>query len=306
MALSTKHALIVAISAVIGAIFFSINSNQVILSPTSKSLLKGKRVIVTGGSKGIGLEVAKQYVEAGAQVMICARTLNTLEQASMTLSDIAKTTSNGGGIFYSQADLSTEEGIDDFWKKSLETLGGGVDVLVLNHVVGYYDSPLKEEPSKLYQILTNLFQINTLGVIHLAHRALGSLEQSQGSIVVVSSLGAKMGLPSIAPYSASKHALHGFFDSYRLELIKEKSKVSISTVVLGNIDTQSNRDSTGGKLPQSVVRYPAKEAAAVIVGAELSRAREVYYPKFELISLLTLRTFFPTLTDWIVLRATTV
>jgi short-subunit dehydrogenase len=272
------------------------------LSPKKLASLKGKRVIVTGGSKGIGRDVAKLYAKAGAHVMICARSLGPLEETSNELKELSSKSRGGGAVYHTQADLSTKEGVDTFFDTSVEALGG-VDILILNHVIGYFGEPLKMESAELYDSLTSLFQINAVGVMYLAHRAVPLMEKTNGAIVVVSSLAGKMGLPSVAPYSASKHALHGFFDSYRLELQTQEMSASISTVVLGNIDTESNRKATEGKLPDSVVCYPPAEAAAVIVSAAHSRVREVYYPKAELLSILTIRFFLPSLADWIVRNA---
>jgi short-subunit dehydrogenase len=294
--MARSYVLIGVLSIVIGIFLWNGGAS---LSPKKLASLKGKRVIVTGGSKGIGRDVAKMYATAGAHVMICARSLGPLEEASKELKEISSKGDGGGAVYHIQADLSTKEGVDAFYDASVEMLGG-VDILILNHVIGYFGEPLKMEPSELYDSLTSLFQINALGVMYLAHRAVPLMTNTDGAIVVVSSLAGKMGLPSVAPYSASKHALHGFFDSYRLELQTQEMGVSISTVVLGNIDTESNRKATEGKLPDSVVRYPPAEAAAVIVSAAHSRVREVYYPKSELLSILTIRFFLPRLADWIV------
>jgi short-subunit dehydrogenase len=65
------------------------------------------------------------------------------------------------------------------------------------------------------------------------------LEASRGRLVVVSSAAGKLGLPRVAPYAATKHALHGFFDSLRHELREKASNVTVTMAVLGSIDTVS-------------------------------------------------------------------
>ena len=98
------------------------------------------------------------------------------------------------------------------------------------------------------------FDVNTFSFIALATAALPELEVSRGTIVAVSSMAGKMGLPAVAVYSGSKHALHGFFDSLRHDLINSGSNVSVTTAVLGSIDTNSARKGTA--LPDGTPALP--------------------------------------------------
>jgi corticosteroid 11-beta-dehydrogenase isozyme 1 len=81
---------------------------------------------------------------------------------------------------------------------------GGIDTLILNHIVGYWGNwGLAGQPA----LLRNIIAVNTLSYIYIASNALPFLTQSNGTIAVVSSLAGVIGLPKVAPYSASKHAL---------------------------------------------------------------------------------------------------
>ena len=93
-------------------------------------------------------------------------------------------------------------------------------------------------------IVRQTFDVNTFSFMSLATAALPVLEATGGAIVVVSSMAGKMGLPAVAAYSSSKHALHGFFDSLRHDLANSRSNVSITTAILGSIDTESAKKGT--------------------------------------------------------------
>ena len=71
-------------------------------------------------------------------------------------------------------------------------------------------------------------------------------------------------------------------------------------MVLGNIDTDSNRAATKGKLSTELKRYPVADAAEVVVRAAVTRPREVYFPWLEIVPLVTLHTVIPTTVDAIV------
>eukprot|EP00041_Stephanoeca_diplocostata_P003810 m.38306 g.38306 ORF g.38306 m.38306 type:complete len:189 (-) comp14621_c0_seq2:169-735(-) len=120
------------------------------------------------------------------------------------------------------------------------------------------------------------------------------------TILWVSSMAGKMGMVNTAPYAACKHALHGYFESMRMELEHRGSKVSITSVVLGNIDTESNRKATEGLLPSYVHRHSAAKAATAVVDAAQARVREAFFPFFEMAPLLYLRPFFPGTIDSLV------
>lgn len=99
---------------------------------------------------------------------------------------------------------------------------------------------------------------------------LPDLIENDASLVAVSSVAGKIGVPYAAVYSASKHALHGFFDALRLEvgLAHPSSKMSITTCVIGNVDTESAVQMTKGKLKHDN-RVTAQDTAAAIVKVRL-------------------------------------
>ncbi|KAJ1627629.1 hypothetical protein T492DRAFT_1023535 [Pavlovales sp. CCMP2436] len=150
------------------------------------------------------------------------------------------------------------------------------------------------------QILRSIFAVNVFSYVLLATAALPALEASKGSLVVVSSATGKMGMPLTAAYSSTKHALHGFFDSLRHEMVLRGVDVSISLCVLGNIATLSNVEGTKGQLNPNLTRHPVHLAARSILVAGAARVREAYYPAAELVPVTLLRPWMPHTLDWIV------
>ena len=110
------------------------------------------------------------------------------------------------------------------------------------------------------QIADKLLRVNLHSYLYLASHALPALIRNGGNIVAVSSMAGKNGYPHVAPYSAAKHGIHGFFDSLRQDLaMKNIFNVSITTCVIGNIDTESAVENTKGYLSK-LKRYPARFA----------------------------------------------
>ena len=153
---------------------------------------------------------------------------------------------------------------------------GGMDALILNHIMNSgeaYDSrgwlgAGGGDWQRQLAIVRQTFDVNTFSFMSLATAALPELEATGGAIVVVSSMAGKMGLPAVAAYSSSKHALHGFFDSLRHDLVNSRSNVSITTAILGSIDTESAKKGTtlpdGSPALPNVAWSPADECAAAI------------------------------------------
>uniref|UniRef100_A0A8D2MUP1 11-beta-hydroxysteroid dehydrogenase 1 n=1 Tax=Zonotrichia albicollis TaxID=44394 RepID=A0A8D2MUP1_ZONAL len=116
-------------------------------------------------------------------------------------------------------------------------LAGGLDMLILNHVgasyFGFFDGDVEH--------VRKLLEINFLSYVAMATSALPMLKESEGSIVVVSSMAGKVGFPFTAPYSATKFALDGFFSSLRQEFTIQNINVSITLCILGFIDTGESR-----------------------------------------------------------------
>lgn len=249
--------------------------------------LRGARVLVTGASTGIGEQMAYHYARFGAQVVITARRGNVLQQVA------EKCLSLGAQkALYIAADMSSESDPDRVVEFALDKLGG-LDYLVLNHIG---PSPFSMWEGDVEHTRW-LMKVNFFSYIQMAWKALASLEQSKGSIVVVSSLLGKMASPFVAPYTSTKFAVNGFFGSLRHELAMRNSNMSISICTLGLIDTDSAMEKVRGIT--NVPAYPATDAAMNIIITGATRQSELFYPWFTQIVTLT-KDWLPFATDYII------
>ncbi|XP_059198002.1 hydroxysteroid 11-beta-dehydrogenase 1-like protein [Centropristis striata] len=249
--------------------------------------LRGARVLVTGASTGIGEQMAYHYARFGAQIVITARREKVLQQvADKCLSLGAQK------ALYVAADMASESDADNAVDFALEKLGG-LDYLVLNHIgptpFSMWDGDV--EHTKW------LMKVNFFSYIQMAWKALPSLEQNKGSLVVVSSLLGRMQTPFVAPYASTKFALNGFFGSLQHELVMKKSNVSISICTLGLIDTESAMDKVRGIT--DVPAYPATDTALNIIMTGATRQPELFYPWFTYYVSLS-KDLFPYISNYII------
>mmetsp|Transcript_23391 Transcript_23391/g.66190 ORF Transcript_23391/g.66190 Transcript_23391/m.66190 type:complete len:336 (+) Transcript_23391:88-1095(+) len=300
----------------------------------SPESLKGRRVLVCGASTGIGEQLVYQYARFGAHVAAIARSETDLRRVTSAAAKLGAASATPV-----VADVSSPEAARNEVEQvlRLKDFEGGLDVLVLNHVVGFWGWMLPENltaesastpPAALargevelgstssvlgggFDKIQKLFEVNALSYMYLSTVAAPALARSGsaapgpgggGQLIVVSSAAGKLGLPKVAPYSSTKHALHGFFDSLRLEFLAKQLPVSVTLCVLGNIDTEANKRSTGDDLKHAPKHAPADETALAIVRGGATRQREIYYPLSQgLHYMALLRPFFPTVLDKIAL-----
>ncbi|XP_030583795.1 hydroxysteroid 11-beta-dehydrogenase 1-like protein [Archocentrus centrarchus] len=249
--------------------------------------LRGAKVLVTGSSKGIGEQMAYHYARFGAKIVITGRREKALKQVAEECLSLG-----AQKAFYIAADMSNESDTDRVVDFALEKLGG-LDYLILNHIgssrFDMWDGDVEHTRW--------LMKVNFFSYIQMAWKALASLEQSEGSLVVVSSLAGKMPSPLTAPYTATKCALNGFFGSLRHELAMKKSNVSISVCTLGLIDTETAMSKVRGVI--NMPANPATDAALNIIITGATRQPELFYPWFTYI-LTLIQNLFPSLTDYII------
>ncbi|XP_047199243.1 hydroxysteroid 11-beta-dehydrogenase 1-like protein [Hippoglossus stenolepis] len=248
--------------------------------------LRGARVLVTGASTGIGEQIAYHYARFGARVVITARREKVLQQVA------EKCTSLGAQeALYIAADMGSEQDPEKVVEFALEKLGG-LDYLVLNHI-GVSHFKMWDGDVEYFEWL---MKVNLFSYVQMASKAMDSLEQSKGSLVIISSLLGKVASPFMAPYSSTKAALNGFFRSLYHELSLKKSNVSITLCTLGFIDTDAAMEKVG-KLTD-VPAASATDAALNIVTAGALRKEELFYPWKTYIVTLT-KDWFPPITNHI-------
>jgi NAD(P)-dependent dehydrogenase (short-subunit alcohol dehydrogenase family) len=164
--------------------------------------VRGKRVLITGGSSGIGAEAARQVAAAGGVPIIVARSLDTLLEVQQEIQDA------GGQCHVFTCDLSDLESIDQLVKDVLET-HGGVDFLV-NNAGRSIRRSIKLSYDRFHD-LERTMQLNYFGAVRLITGFLPQMtEQRFGHVINVSSIGVQTGVPRFSAYVASKAALDAY------------------------------------------------------------------------------------------------
>lgn len=185
-----------------------------------------KRVLVTGGTRGIGNAVAKAFDRAGARVAINGRTDDSVGQAIGKFSD-------NESLFAAPGDVATVEGCENVVNRAIDVLGG-LDILVNSAGVGV-DRPLEESDESLWDKTLN---VNLKGTFFCCRAALRALRKSGGNIINVASDAGLMGNPNSSIYCASKGGVVNMTRAMALELAPE---IRVNCVCPGYVDTDMVR-----------------------------------------------------------------
>jgi NAD(P)-dependent dehydrogenase (short-subunit alcohol dehydrogenase family) len=225
--------------------------------------------LVTGASSGVGRAVARRLAEDGCDVALVARGRQGLEGARLDIERIGKR------ALAIPADVADEAQVEEAAERA-ETALGPIDVWVNNAMTTVF-APFDEIEPEEYRRVT---EVTYLGVVWGTRAALRRMKpRDRGSIVMVGSALAYRGIPLQSAYCGSKHAIKGFFESVRTELIHDGSGVRISIVELPAVNTpQFDQCRTRlPKQPQPVPPiYQPEIAADAIAWAARSGEREVY------------------------------
>jgi UDP-glucose 4-epimerase len=168
--------------------------------------VRGRNVVVTGASSGIGAATARAFAEAGARVAL----LDLDGAGARSLA--AELEAGGACILPIECDVSKQADCDAAVRAVCDAWGG-IDVLVNNAGITHVGRVLETKVDVIRRVLA----VNFFGAVQCASAALPSLLERRGRIVVMSSIAGFAPLATRAGYAASKHALHGFFESLRAE-----------------------------------------------------------------------------------------
>ncbi|HWF37155.1 MAG TPA: SDR family oxidoreductase [Candidatus Acidoferrales bacterium] len=184
-------------------------------------------VVITGASAGLGRAIAREFASHGAQVGLLARGKKGLEGAA------ADVTEAGGVPLILEADVSEADAVEKA-AATVEDRFGPIDVWVNNAMASVF-SPVREMMPEEYKRVTD---VTYLGVVNGTLAALRRmLPRNKGKIVQVGSALAYRSIPLQSAYCAAKHAIVGFTDSLRCELIHERSRVSVTVVHMPALNT---------------------------------------------------------------------
>lgn len=192
--------------------------------------LRGRTVLITGGSRGLGLALARQASAEGARVVICGRDAESLERAYRSLSP------SGAGVLALVADVTDPDSV----RQMIETVRqhyGKTDVLINNAGVIEVGPAVTMSLADYQEAMAT----NFWGMLYPTLELLPDMRaRRSGRIVNITSIGGKLGIPHLLPYSASKFAAVGFSQGLRAEVAAEGIKVV--TVCPGLMRTGSPRN----------------------------------------------------------------
>ena len=191
--------------------------------------VKGKVVVVTGASSGIGEATAREFGREGAKVVLAARRVDRLESLAQEIGAMG----TGAETLVVQADLSKLDDIQALIQKTLERFGR-IDVLFNNAGFGRLDWLENLDPTKDIQAQ---FEVNVLGVVQTTRQALPvMIKQRGGHVINMCSMAGLVGTPTYTIYAACKHAVHGFSESLRREV--KPWGIDVSIIYPGGVVTE--------------------------------------------------------------------
>src|SRR5688572_23519992 len=188
-------------------------------------------VVITGASAGIGRATARAFAARGARIGLIARNAEALEAARKEVE------SRGGEAVVAIADVADADAVERA-AQTIEQAFGRIDVWINNAMTSVL-GPIKEITPEEFRRVT---EVTYLGVVHGTLAALRRmLPRDAGVIIQIGSTLAYRGIPLQAPYCAAKHAVQGFHDSLRSELLHDRSGVQVCMVNLPAVNTPQFR-----------------------------------------------------------------
>jgi NAD(P)-dependent dehydrogenase (short-subunit alcohol dehydrogenase family) len=225
-------------------------------------------IVITGASSGIGLATAQAACKRGAKVVLVARNGDALARIEREL------VAAGGQATHVIADVGERSSAERVAAAAVERFGG-FDTWVNNAGVGIFGrlEDVSDEDSR------RLFDTNFWGLVYGSLAAVKHLKGKGGAVVNLGSVASDVAFSPQGMYCASKHAIRGFTDALRQELIEENAPVAVSLIKPASIDTPYPRNARNympyePKLPPPV--YRPEEVAGAILHAAEHGPRDIY------------------------------
>jgi NAD(P)-dependent dehydrogenase (short-subunit alcohol dehydrogenase family) len=184
-------------------------------------------VVITGASAGVGRATARKFAKHGARIGLIGRGLDGLEAARKEVEDL------GGKAFVVSADVANPDRMEAA-AAQIEAELGKINIWINNAMASVF-SPIKEMKSEEFRRVTDVTYLGCVYGTLAAMRRM--LPRDRGVIVQVGSALAYRGIPLQAAYCAAKHAIQGFCESLRCELLHDKSAVRVTMIQMPALNT---------------------------------------------------------------------
>jgi short-subunit dehydrogenase len=252
------------------------------------SYFNNKVVVVTGGSDGIGRTLVEFLLDQGAKVATCGRNYDKLYSLQLKYAVAPLHTMT--------CDVSSEQDCKRFIESTLKTFGK-IDILINN--AGVSMRALFRESN--IEAIKRIMDVNYWGAVYCTKYALESIIENKGSIAGISSLVGYRGIPGRSAYSASKHALQGWLEGLRVEMMNHEVNVLWIAPGFTTTNIRSNAlDKDGKPIGESPMEedqlMPVEECARIILNAIAKRKRSLVLT-FEGKRMVFLNRFLPQLAD---------
>jgi NAD(P)-dependent dehydrogenase (short-subunit alcohol dehydrogenase family) len=199
--------------------------------------LNGKRALVTGGTKGIGFEIARALLASGAEVLICGRNFDTVSTAVEELSNAFPHCKVSGQT----TDVSSSEQVRELFEFADRELNG-LDILVNNAGSGIFRPAAEISVSEWDRVIGT----NLSGAFYCSREALSRFQENgRGWIINISSLAGRNPMAGGAAYNASKFGINGMTEAMMLD--HRHQNVKVSYVMPGSVDTEFGGHPAGTK-----------------------------------------------------------
>ena len=233
------------------------------------NVLQGRTAIITGASQGLGLEIAMQYVAAGASVVICARDEGMLSEAADVLK---RSASNDQVISHIVADVAESESVDALIDFAIDKMGR-IDILVNN--AGIY-GPKGPTDSVDWAQCVQAINVNLLGSVLMCRAVLTQMKsQRYGKIVQLSGGGATNPLPNLSSYAVSKAGIVRFIETLAIEAAEYG--IDANSIAPGALNTRmldeilaSDSETVGKEFYERALQQKASGGAGLEKGASLA------------------------------------
>jgi NAD(P)-dependent dehydrogenase (short-subunit alcohol dehydrogenase family) len=224
--MNAKDGQVLAVAAGIGALL----GIRALLRQRQEYDFRGKTVLITGGARGLGLVMAREFAAHGAHLVICSRNAEELERGR---ADLAQRSAQ---VLAVPCDVGDREQVERLVEAARDRFGR-VDVLVNNAGV-IQAGPMEVQTVEDFE---EAMRVHFWGPVYTTLAVAPEMQRRrEGRIVNVSSIGGRISMPHLLPYNASKFALVGYSEGLRAELAKDG--VAVTTVLPGLMRTGSPRN----------------------------------------------------------------